>query len=46
MGQSFAWTQGAVTAAGRFDWLAALSLEQRLTLPDGPGCSACTRRRA
>jgi predicted phosphodiesterase len=32
---SFAWTQGAVTAAGQFDWLAALPLEQRLTLPDG-----------
>lgn len=44
---SFAWTQGYVTAAGWFDWLAALPLEQRLTLPDGtrllgvhasPGC--------
>ncbi len=33
--QSFAWTQGAVTAAGWLDWLAALPLEQRLTLPDG-----------
>jgi predicted phosphodiesterase len=32
---SFAWTQGAVTAAGQFDWLAALPLEQWLTLPDG-----------
>jgi predicted phosphodiesterase len=32
---SFAWTQGAVTAAGQFDWLAELPLEQRLTLPDG-----------
>ena len=33
--RSFTWTQGAVTAAGRFDWLAALPLEQRLMLPDG-----------
>jgi predicted phosphodiesterase len=33
--QSFAWTQGAVTATGWFDWLAALPVEQRLTLPDG-----------
>jgi predicted phosphodiesterase len=32
---SFAWTQGAVTAAGQFDWLAGLPIEQRLTLPDG-----------
>src|SRR3712207_448878 len=33
--QSFAWTQGYVTAAGWLDWLAALPLEQRVTLPDG-----------
>ncbi len=33
--QSFAWTQGAVTATGWFDWLAQLPLEQRLVLPDG-----------
>lgn len=32
---TFAWTQGAITAAGWFDWLDALPLEQRLTLPDG-----------
>ena len=32
---SFAWTQGAITAGGWFDWLASLPLEQRLTLPDG-----------
>jgi predicted phosphodiesterase len=32
---SFAWTQGAVTATGQFDWLAGLPLEQRMTLPDG-----------
>jgi len=35
VGQGFAWTQGAVTAAGRFDWLADLPLEHRVTLPDG-----------
>ena len=33
--QSFAWTQGCVTAAGWFEWLAALPLERHLTLPDG-----------
>ena len=32
---TFAWTQGAITAAGWFDWLAALPAEQRLQLPDG-----------
>jgi predicted phosphodiesterase len=35
MAQSFAWTQGAVTAAGWFDWLADLPVEGRTTLPDG-----------
>ncbi len=33
--RSFAWTRGYVTAHGWYDWLAALPLEQRLTLPDG-----------
>jgi putative phosphoesterase len=32
---SFAWTQGYVTGAGWFDWLAQLPLELRLDLPDG-----------
>ena len=32
---NFAWTQGAVLATGWADWLAALPLEQHLTLPDG-----------
>lgn len=45
--RSFAWTRGAITQAGWFDWLAGLPLEQRQTLPDGtrmlavhaaPGC--------
>ncbi|MDX1416488.1 MAG: YfcE family phosphodiesterase [Candidatus Promineifilaceae bacterium] len=31
----FSWTQGAVTAAGWLDWLAALPLEYRTVLPDG-----------
>lgn len=31
---SFAWTKGYRTARGWLDWLAALPLEQRLTLPD------------
>lgn len=35
MNNGFAWTQGMVTAAGWFDWLAALPLEHRVTLPDG-----------
>ncbi len=33
--QSFAWTQGAVTAAGWSEWLAALPLDKRAMLPDG-----------
>lgn len=32
---SFAWTQGAVTAAGWFDWLRRLPLDLRVDLPDG-----------
>lgn len=32
---SFAWTQGMLTAGGWLDWLAALPLERRFTLPDG-----------
>lgn len=32
---SFAWTQGALSAAGWLDWLGALPLELRETLPDG-----------
>ncbi len=33
--RSFSWTQGMVTAEGWLDWLTALPLELRLTLPDG-----------
>jgi len=32
---SFAWTLGAVTHSGWRDWLAAVPVEQRTTLPDG-----------
>lgn len=32
--QSFAWTQGAVTAAGWRDWLSELPIEHHTTLPD------------
>jgi predicted phosphodiesterase len=32
---SIAWTQGAVTAGGWLEWLAALPVEVRLSLPDG-----------
>ncbi|MDH5508178.1 MAG: metallophosphoesterase family protein [Anaerolineae bacterium] len=35
---TFAWTQGAITQAGWFDWLSQLPLELRLTLPDGTNC--------
>lgn len=31
----FAWTLGAITAAGWLEWLAELPFEQRLVLPDG-----------
>ncbi|MBN1579721.1 MAG: metallophosphoesterase family protein [Anaerolineae bacterium] len=33
--QSIAWTKGAVTVTGWRPWLSSLSIEQRLTLPDG-----------
>lgn len=33
--QGFAWTRGALSPGGWIDWLAALPLEQRATLPDG-----------
>jgi predicted phosphodiesterase len=32
---SFAWTRGAITQAGWFEWLAALPPQLRMTLPDG-----------
>jgi predicted phosphodiesterase len=35
LANSFSWTQGFVTAAGWFDWIAALPFEIRLVLPDG-----------
>lgn len=34
VGQSFAWTVGAVASAGWLEWLAGLPSEQRMTLPD------------
>lgn len=37
---TFAWTQGAITAAGWFEWLTRLPLELRTTLPDGTRCLA------
>ncbi len=33
--EGLSWTQGMVTAGGWFDWLSALPLDVRLTLPDG-----------
>ena len=33
--ESFAWTQGAITATGWFEWLNKMPLEQRIVLPDG-----------
>lgn len=35
---TFAWTQGAITAAGWFDWLSQLPLELEIMLPDGTKC--------
>ena len=32
---SFSWTQGYITAAGWFDWIARLPFEIRFSLPDG-----------
>lgn len=32
---SFSWTRGAITAAGGYEWLANLPVEQKLALPDG-----------
>lgn len=34
---SFSWTRGALSAHGWLEWLAALPLEIRTTLPDGTG---------
>ena len=33
---SFAWTRGAITAVGGYDWLASLPVERTATLPDVP----------
>lgn len=35
---TFAWTQGAITSTGWFDWLSHLPLELQVTLPDGTQC--------
>jgi hypothetical protein len=35
---TFAWTQGMITAAGWFEWLAKLPVELREVLPDGTHC--------
>jgi len=35
---TFAWTQGAITAGGWFDWLSQLPLERKTILPDGTNC--------
>lgn len=35
LAQSFSWTQGVVTVTGWLEWLAALPLEMRFTLPGG-----------
>ncbi|MBA2716258.1 MAG: metallophosphoesterase family protein [Propionibacteriales bacterium] len=32
---AFAWTRGAITDSGGYDWLASLPMEHRTTLPDG-----------
>lgn len=33
--RSFAWTRGAITTAGAFDWLASLPVQQTIGLPSG-----------
>jgi diadenosine tetraphosphatase ApaH/serine/threonine PP2A family protein phosphatase len=33
--RSFGWTLGSINAAGGYDWLSALPLEQRMPLPSG-----------
>jgi predicted phosphodiesterase len=35
---TFAWTQGAITSAGWFEWLSQLPLEIHKMLPDGTQC--------
>ena len=35
---TFAWTQGAITSAGWFDWLSQLPIELQITLPDQTKC--------
>lgn len=35
---TFAWTQGAITAAGWFKWIEQLPLEFHMMLPDGTNC--------
>jgi len=35
MRRNFDWTRGAITAAGRLEWLDGLQVEARVTLPDG-----------
>ena len=35
---TFAWTQGAITVGGWFDWLSQLPLEFETRLPDGTRC--------
>lgn len=44
---SLGWTRGAVTVAGRYEWLAALPFELRFALPDGSRvlCVHATQRR-
>jgi predicted phosphodiesterase len=35
LANSFSWTQGVITAAGWYDWIAALPFDTRIDLPDG-----------
>jgi len=35
MSRGFSWTRGVLVKAGWYDWLAAMPVEERLTLPDG-----------
>lgn len=33
--QSFAWTRGAITSAGHYEWITSLPLDHHISLPDG-----------
>ncbi len=42
--RAHAWTTGCLAASGWLDWIKALPLEDRFSLPDGTRCCAFTPR--